>query len=127
MEIVFRSDIGQKRSSNQDFAGAFENQGGILLLIWQMAWEASSRDLASRSTVEDIGRLYRQTDLREEESTASWLVQTIQEENRVIYNRTRAHDDYRHGDDHCGLWRLTRVTPSPMWETAGLTWYGKDS
>lgn len=92
MEIVFRSDIGQKRSSNQDFAGAFENQGGIPLLILADGMGGhQAGDLASRSTVEDIGRLWQATDLREEESTASWLVQTIQEENRVIYNKGQEH------------------------------------
>ncbi len=64
MEIVFRSDIGQKRSSNQDFAGAFENQGGIPLLILADGMGGhQAGDLASRSTVEDIGRLWQATDL----------------------------------------------------------------
>ena len=92
MEIVFRSDIGQKRSSNQDFAGAFENQAGIPLLILADGMGGhQAGDLASRSTVEDIGRLWEETDISEEESTASWLVRTIQEENHVIYNKGQEH------------------------------------
>ena len=88
MEIIIRSDIGQKRSSNQDFAATFENQANIPLLILADGMGGhQAGDLASRSTVEDIGALWQTTDLADPEKTASWLVQTIQRENQVIYNK----------------------------------------
>lgn len=120
MEIVFRSDIGQKRSSNQDFAGAFENQAGIPLLILADGMGGhQAGDLASRSTVEDIGHLWQETELSDPEKTAAWLVQTIQTENHVIYNK---------GQEHMQTTGMgTTIVASAMFETCAVIAHVGDS
>lgn len=88
MEIAYRSDIGQRRTSNQDFADAFTNQAGSALAILADGMGGhQAGDLASRSTVADLGQLWQETDLTDPEKTASWLVQHIQQENHVIYEK----------------------------------------
>ncbi len=88
MEIAFRSDIGQRRTSNQDYADAFTNQQDVTLaLLADGLGGHQAGDLASRSTVEDLGALWEASQLTDPEKASSWMVKHIQEENHVIYEK----------------------------------------
>lgn len=59
------SDVGQKRMNNQDYADTYENQyrvSGFFCL--QMVWAAMSNNVASKLTVEDLGKAWAATHFR---------------------------------------------------------------
>ncbi len=88
MEIAFRSDIGQRRTSNQDYTDAFTNRQNVTLaLLADGMGGHQAGDLASRSTVADLGQLWQDSELTDPEKVSSWMVKHIQEENHVIYKK----------------------------------------
>lgn len=88
MEIHFQTDVGQKRSSNQDYAGVFENQAGYSLTILADGMGGhQAGDVASEVTVEDLGGKWRDTTIADPEEAARWLTANIQEVNDVIYQK----------------------------------------
>lgn len=88
MEIYFQTDVGQKRSSNQDYAGVYPNQAGFQLAILADGMGGhQAGDVASEVTVEDLGAKWRETATTDPDQAAAWLTENIQEINDIIYQK----------------------------------------
>ena len=86
MEISLLTDIGQKRSNNQDFVNKFVNKAGVTLVIVADGMGGHrAGNIASEMSVTDLGRNWINTDLRELSQIRDWMIAAIDEENRKIY------------------------------------------
>ena len=66
MEISLLTDIGQKRSNNQDFVNKFVNKAGVTLVIVADGMGGHrAGNIASEMSVSDLGRDWINTDHRE--------------------------------------------------------------
>ena len=62
MEYSILSDIGSKRSTNQDYAGTYVNRAGYqLFLLADGMGGHKAGNVASKLTVEDLGKLWSET------------------------------------------------------------------
>lgn len=88
MEIRFHSDVGKKRNTNQDYAAVFKNEKGytLALLADGMGGHLAG-DVASQQAVHDLGAAWEQSVVSEPETAAQWLIQQIQTENEVIFEK----------------------------------------
>ncbi len=88
MEIQYIVDQGQKRRSNQDYAAIFQNQEGQqLAMIADGMGGHLAGDVASKMTVNEIGKKFAVTKFTETEEVCRWFVETLQEENERIYQK----------------------------------------
>ncbi|MGT2925999.1 Stp1/IreP family PP2C-type Ser/Thr phosphatase [Streptococcus cuniculipharyngis] len=86
MKISLLTDIGQKRSNNQDYVNKYDNKAGItLLLLADGMGGHRAGNIASEMTVTDIGREWVNTDLTELSQIKNWLMAVIEAENQKIY------------------------------------------
>ena len=62
MELSLLTDVGQRRSSNQDYVSHFENQYGITLVVLADGMVGHrAGNVASEMTFLDLGRLWEET------------------------------------------------------------------
>lgn len=97
MKMILRTDIGQKRSNNQDYVNKFVNRGGQTLIVLADGMGGHrAGHVASEVTVTDLGREWVNTDFTEGdwEPIRTWLLETIQVENQKIYEMGQS-EDYR--------------------------------
>lgn len=67
MEYSILSDIGSKRSTNQDYVGTYVNRAGYqLFLLADGMGGHKAGNVASKLTVEDLGKLWSETFLMRE-------------------------------------------------------------
>ena len=86
MEISLLTDIGQKRSNNQDFVNKFVNKAGVTLVIVADGMGGHrAGNIASEMSVSDLGRDWINTDFRELSQIRDWMIAAIDAENRKIY------------------------------------------
>ena len=86
MEISLLTDIGQKRSNNQDFVNKFVNQAGVTLVVVADGMGGHrAGNIASEMSVTDLGRDWINTDFRELSQIRDWMIAAIDAENRKIY------------------------------------------
>ncbi|MGX7031512.1 Stp1/IreP family PP2C-type Ser/Thr phosphatase [Vagococcus zengguangii] len=86
MKVAFQTNVGKKRSSNQDSVGLYLNQKNIALAIVADGMGGhQAGDVASQLTVNQLGSVWEQTDIDEEEIVISWLNAEIQVLNHRIY------------------------------------------
>ncbi len=90
MEYSILSDIGSKRSTNQDYAGTFVNRAGYrLFLLADGMGGHKAGNVASKLTVEDLGKLWTDSffdDGTPSETIETWLRNQIRNENENIAN-----------------------------------------
>ena len=88
MEIRFQTDVGKRRNTNQDFAATYVNKANVTLaLLADGMGGHRAGDVASRQAVSEIGTAWEQTELTDSEKTAQWLIQKIQAESQVIFQK----------------------------------------
>ncbi|HEL0818205.1 TPA: Stp1/IreP family PP2C-type Ser/Thr phosphatase [Streptococcus equi subsp. equi] len=93
MKISLKTDIGQKRSNNQDFINKFDNKKGITLVILADGMGGHrAGNIASEMTVTDLGREWVKTDFTELSQIKDWLLTTIEAENQRIYDLGQSED-----------------------------------
>lgn len=93
MKISLKTDIGQKRSNNQDFINKFDNKKGITLVILADGMGGHrAGNIASEMTVTDLGREWGKTDFTELSQIKDWLLATIEAENQRIYDLGQSED-----------------------------------
>ncbi|MGX6962705.1 Stp1/IreP family PP2C-type Ser/Thr phosphatase [Vagococcus xieshaowenii] len=86
MKVAFQTNVGKKRSSNQDSVGLYINQKNIALAIVADGMGGhQAGDIASQLTVSQLGDAWEQTDIDDEELATSWLNVEIQRLNHLIY------------------------------------------
>lgn len=95
MKIALKTDIGQKRSNNQDYVNKFANKSGqVLIVLADGMGGHKAGHIASEVTVTDLGREWVKTDFKEGdwEPIRSWLLEIIQAENQKIYEMGQSED-----------------------------------
>lgn len=86
MKIEFRTDVGRRRTTNQDSVGIFFNQEQIRLAIVADGMGGhQAGDIASQLTVSDLGNIWRETSLTDQEEVIRWLLENIQRLNEKIF------------------------------------------
>ena len=86
MKVAFQTNVGKKRSSNQDSVGLYINKNKIALAIVADGMGGhQAGDVASQLTVNQLGTAWEQTDLAIESEVISWLNVEIQALNHRIY------------------------------------------
>lgn len=95
MKISLITDIGQKRSNNQDFINKFDNKSGITLVVLADGMGGHrAGNIASEMTVTDLGREWVSTEFTELSQIRDWMLVTIEAENQKIYQLGQS-DDYK--------------------------------
>ena len=95
MKISLVTDIGQKRSNNQDFINKFDNKKGITLVILADGMGGHrAGNIASEMTVTDLGREWISTDFTELSQIRDWLITALEAENQRIYELGQT-DEYK--------------------------------
>lgn len=95
LHMALVTDIGRKRSNNQDFINKFDNKQGLTLLVLADGMGGHrAGHIASEMTVTDLGREWVKTDLTELSQIRDWLIDMIDVENQKIYALGQT-DDYR--------------------------------
>lgn len=93
MKISLVTDIGQRRSNNQDFVNKFDNKEGVTLVILADGMGGHrAGNIASEMTVTDLGREWVGTDFTDLSQIRDWLLVTLEAENQKIYELGRTED-----------------------------------
>ncbi|MEY8443238.1 Stp1/IreP family PP2C-type Ser/Thr phosphatase [Lactococcus ileimucosae] len=98
MEYSILSDIGMKRTANQDFAGTYVNRAGYrLFLLADGMGGHKAGNVASKLTVEDLGKLWEESffdDGTPVSTLETWLRNQIRNESENIANLGKL-DEYQ--------------------------------
>lgn len=93
MKIALLTDIGQKRSNNQDFINKFDNRAGVTLIVLADGMGGHrAGNIASELTVTDLGREWVNSDLTELSQMRDWLVTHISQVNQKVYELGQTED-----------------------------------
>lgn len=94
LEIAFQTDVGKKRSTNQDSVGVFENKKKIKIgIVADGMGGHQAGDVASRLTVMDLGTIWENSELSDETEIKEWLVENIQRLNQEIFEEGQTNPD----------------------------------
>lgn len=86
MKISLLTDIGKKRSNNQDFVNQYNNQSGIKLIVLADGMGGHrAGNIASELAVTDLGNQWSATDYTDINQIRDWMLATIEAENQKIY------------------------------------------
>ncbi|MFU2164286.1 Stp1/IreP family PP2C-type Ser/Thr phosphatase [Streptococcus pluranimalium] len=86
MEISLLTDIGKKRSNNQDFVNHYQNQSGIRLIILADGMGGHrAGHIASELAVTDLGQQWSETDYTDLNHIRDWMLSAIEAENQKIH------------------------------------------
>lgn len=89
MQIAYRSDIGKSRAINEDFVSYFSNQKKQpLMLISDGMGGHRAGDVASEMAVSHLGEAWKETAFENVENVSSWLLNTIQKVNKLIFQKS---------------------------------------
>ena len=96
MEINFQTDVGQRRNTNQDYAGLFENKTGLALAVLADGMGGhQAGDVASQMAVNNLGEQWRNSEINTSEKAIQWLIQEIQSVNEAIYEKGQSKPEYQ--------------------------------
>ena len=86
MQIEFQTNVGRKRKSNQDTVGVYTNQVGMVIgIVADGMGGHQAGDTASQIAVTGLGTSWEKTALETQDDVAKWIVESIQRENKKIY------------------------------------------
>lgn len=86
MEFALLTDVGQKRSNNQDYVNRYTNRAGIDLIVLADGMGGHrAGHIASEMTATDLGASWVDTQLNTLNDVREWLVDVLEEENKKIY------------------------------------------
>ena len=95
MEIALLTDVGQKRSNNQDYVNRYTNRAGIDLIVLADGMGGHrAGHIASEMTATDLGASWVDTQLRTLNDVREWMVAVLEEENKKIYQLGQT-DEYK--------------------------------
>lgn len=94
MQVVFQSDIGKTRKNNQDFAGQFDNQAGLrLVVVCDGMGGHKAGDVASEMAVSHLGHAWEETNYVTAEEVTQWMLKQITLENERIVGKSTQFSD----------------------------------
>lgn len=89
MQIAFKSDVGKKRSTNEDYVNWFTNNGKQpLMLLCDGMGGHQAGDVASEMAVSHIGEAWKATAFDNPESVSVWLLNAVQKVNSLIFQKS---------------------------------------
>ena len=95
MEIALLTDVGQKRSNNQDYVNRYTNRAGIDLIVLADGMGGHrAGHIASEMTATDLGASWVDTQLNTLNDVREWMVAVLEEENKKIYQLGQT-DEYK--------------------------------
>ena len=95
MEIALLTDVGQKRSNNQDYVNRYTNRAGIDLIVLADGMGGHrAGHIASEMTATDLGASWVDTQLLTLNDVREWMVAVLEEENKKIYQLGQT-DEYK--------------------------------
>lgn len=95
MKIALQTDIGLKRSNNQDYINKYTNRNNIPLIVLADGMGGHrAGNIASEMAVTDLGRSWVNTDFTELSQIRDWMFEQIELENQKIFELGQT-DDYK--------------------------------
>ncbi len=86
MKISVLTDIGQKRSSNQDYVNKYVNKSGVTLIVLADGMGGHrAGNIASELTVTEFGCAWVDTDYQDPNSIMDWLKMMVDVVNRRVH------------------------------------------
>ncbi|MGT2743603.1 Stp1/IreP family PP2C-type Ser/Thr phosphatase [Streptococcus plurextorum] len=93
MKITMQTDIGLKRSNNQDSINKYTNKHGLELIVLADGMGGHrAGNIASEMAVTDLGRSWVNSDFKELSKIRDWMFEIIEEENQKIYELGQTED-----------------------------------
>lgn len=90
MKVALKSDVGKKRSNNQDFSDYFLNKKGYLLAVLCDGMGGHrSGDVASSMVVSHLGKSWCETEFQTTKEIKEWLYKTINIENQRLLSKAK--------------------------------------
>lgn len=87
MEISLLTDVGQKRSDNQDFVGQYQNQSDVTLVVLADGMGGHrAGNVASEMAVTELGEKWRLTNYIDFDQMRDWMLSELQEVNQKIHH-----------------------------------------
>ncbi|HFU4025241.1 TPA: Stp1/IreP family PP2C-type Ser/Thr phosphatase [Streptococcus suis] len=86
MEIALLTDVGQKRSNNQDYVNRYTNRAGIDLIVLADGMGGHrAGHIASEMTATDLGTAWVDEQVMTLNDAREWLVSILDKENQKIH------------------------------------------
>lgn len=86
MEVALLTDVGLKRSKNEDYVNRYTNRAGIDLVVLADGMGGHrAGHIASEMTATDLGAAWVDTQLNTLNDVREWLVAVIDQENQKIH------------------------------------------
>ena len=86
MKISLVTDIGQRRSNNQDLLINLIQKGITLVILADGMGGHRAGNIASEMTVTDLGREWISTEFTELSQIRDWLITALEAENQEFMN-----------------------------------------
>ncbi|KXT75890.1 Protein serine/threonine phosphatase PrpC, regulation of stationary phase [Streptococcus sp. DD12] len=88
VQIAVRTDIGQKRTENQDYISSYTNEVGLPLLVLADGMGGHrAGNIASQMAATLLGEKWRQSSLTDLSAIRRWLQQEIETVNRLVHEK----------------------------------------
>ena len=86
MEISLLTDVGQKRTNNQDYANQFVNRAGmIMILLADGMGGHRAGNIASEMAVTDLGAAWVDTQIDSINGVREWFAEHLEPENQKVH------------------------------------------
>lgn len=86
MEISLLTDVGQKRTNNQDYANQFVNRAGmIMILLADGMGGHRAGNIASEMAVTDLGAVWVDTQIDSINGVREWFAEHLETENQKVH------------------------------------------
>lgn len=86
MEISLLTDVGQKRTNNQDYANQFVNRAGmIMILLADGMGGHRAGNIASEMAVTDLGAAWVDTQIDSINGVREWFAEYLETENQKVH------------------------------------------
>ena len=92
MEIAIKSDVGQRRTLNEDAAGYFLNTQNVpLIVVCDGIGGHNAGDVASAMALSHLGKCWEEESITDTEAAYQWLVKNIQAENDRVFQKANQY------------------------------------
>ena len=97
MQISVHSNIGRRRSSNQDYADYYTSKAKqVLFILCDGVGGNQAGDVASKMTTEYIGKEFQNIDQSLTwQAAETWLIEIVDAVNQEIYDLSLSKDEYK--------------------------------
>ena len=86
MEISLLTDVGQKRTNNQDYANQFVNRAGMtMILLADGMGGHRAGNIASEMAVTDLGAAWVDTQIASINGVREWFAEYLETENQKVH------------------------------------------